>query len=377
MAFHDVQFPTDISKGSSGGPMRRTDIVTLRSGAEERNAIWANSRHVYDAGMGLRNTDDLYEVIQFFEARNGRLHAFRWKDWSDYRSGLPRQAVTAFDQDIGTGDGATVAFQLSKTYTSGANSYTRDITKPVEGTVLLAYTIATGAELIADATDMQTTNWSNDGATGAADGSSYGVYTSAYKIGVSGAGVRRWLNGGDWSAITGGETYRVVAIFKEDVDIGAQLRARCNLTGGNEDSIISGPFAAPVITDQSAGPVTNVTSTDLGGGFWQWTFDVTIDATATKCGVCPGNLNAGDPVIIMGASLRTVPTTEVVSDADYTINYLTGIVTFDAAPSALTTVSAGFEFDVPARFDMDYLSVSIDAFEAGAVPSISVIEVRE
>ena len=36
--FHDIRFPTTISRAASGGPERRTDVVVLGSGAEERNA---------------------------------------------------------------------------------------------------------------------------------------------------------------------------------------------------------------------------------------------------------------------------------------------------------------------------------------------------
>ena len=54
-------------------------------------------------------------------------YGFRFKDWTDYR---------ARGQAIGTGDGATKAFQLVKSYVSGAGSETRTITKPVQGTVV-------------------------------------------------------------------------------------------------------------------------------------------------------------------------------------------------------------------------------------------------
>ncbi len=48
MAFHNIRFPDNISRGARGGPERRTQIVTLASGDEERNASWANSRRRYD-----------------------------------------------------------------------------------------------------------------------------------------------------------------------------------------------------------------------------------------------------------------------------------------------------------------------------------------
>jgi uncharacterized protein (TIGR02217 family) len=38
-------------------------------------------------------------------------------------------------------------------------------------------------------------------------------------------------------------------------------------------------------------------------------------------------------------------------------------------------VTAGYEFDVPVRFDMEQLSISLAAFTAGHIPSIPLIEV--
>lgn len=211
MAFHEVQFPTDISKGSAGGPERRTDIVTLRSGFEQRNNIWAHSRRRYDASLGLRDINDLHDVISFFEARSGRLHGFRWKDWTDYRSKGPRTTATRTDVVLGVGTGSLATFQLVKRYSSGGIDYVRTIHKPVNGTVL---------------------------------------------VGVAGA-------------------------------------ARTERT-------------------------------------------------------------------------------------QYTIDYATGIVTFlpGSIPTAGQTVTAGFWFDVPVRFDTEYLAVSVDAFEAGAIQAIEVVEIR-
>jgi uncharacterized protein (TIGR02217 family) len=138
MQFHEIRFPTDISLGSQGGPERRTDIVTLGSGFEERNARWADSRRVYNAGYGVRSLDQLHAVIAFFEERRGQLTGFRWRDPADYKSCPPGASPQATDQRIGTGDGIATTFQLSKTYGSAYAPYTRTITKPVAGTVAVA-----------------------------------------------------------------------------------------------------------------------------------------------------------------------------------------------------------------------------------------------
>jgi uncharacterized protein (TIGR02217 family) len=137
-AFHEVQFPSDISYGATGGPRRKTQIVTLKSGFEQRNSSWLHSRRSYDAGMGTRNIDDLDAVVSFWEARNGQLYGFRWKDWADYKSCLPRANPTNADQLIGTGTGALTTFQLVKRYTSGGQEYARPIRKPVAGTLLVS-----------------------------------------------------------------------------------------------------------------------------------------------------------------------------------------------------------------------------------------------
>jgi uncharacterized protein (TIGR02217 family) len=138
MAFHEVRFPASLSLGSVGGPERRTEIVTLANGFEERNTPWAQSRRRYDAGLGMRSLDDLETLIAFFEARQGQMHGFRWKDWTDFRSCPASREPGALDQVIAIGDGVTNTFQLTKTYRSEAQSYTRSIVKPVAGTVRVA-----------------------------------------------------------------------------------------------------------------------------------------------------------------------------------------------------------------------------------------------
>jgi uncharacterized protein (TIGR02217 family) len=146
-AFHEVLFPLDIALKSAGGPERRTDVVVLGSGREERNARWAHSRRRYDAGYGIKTLEALSEVVAFFEERRGRLHGFRWRDRLDHASAAPGAAVAPTDQPIGTGDGAAVAFQLVKTYGGFYAPYQRPIAKPVPGSVRVA---VAGVEVAAD-----------------------------------------------------------------------------------------------------------------------------------------------------------------------------------------------------------------------------------
>ncbi|MEZ5853948.1 MAG: DUF2460 domain-containing protein [Hyphomicrobiaceae bacterium] len=138
MSFHETRFPTAISRGATGGPERRTDVVVLGSGFEERNARWADAQRSYNAGYGLRSLDDLHAVIAFFEERRGRLYGFRWKDHSDWKSCPPEQEPAAGDQVIGTGDGALATFQLTKRYGSLYAPYERRIQKPVAGSLVVA-----------------------------------------------------------------------------------------------------------------------------------------------------------------------------------------------------------------------------------------------
>lgn len=224
MAFHETRFPTGIAFGSRGGPRRKTIVASAGSGFEARNSKWADSRREYNAGYGIKSEDDIHTLIEFFEQRRGMLHEFRWKDRFDWKSCAPGGTPAFDDQTIGTGDGTTSTFQLTKTY--GTNLewiYTRDIKKPVSGTV---------------------------------------------KVGVNGV------------------------------------------------ELLSG-----------------------------WSVD-------TKTGIITFN------------------------SLDWNLVFDTEDYAFGNAPPAGHTVTAGYEFDVPVRFNTDYLEIDFKAFEAGDIPDIPIVEVR-
>lgn len=143
MSFHDVRLPIRLAFGSTGGVERRTEIVTLASGFERRSTAWAHGRRRYLIGAGVRALSDARALIAFFEARRGRLHGFRFKDFADF---------SAMDEPIGEGDGAQTEFQLIKAY----GDYARLIAKPVAETVrvylagveTLAFTLDEAAGLV-------------------------------------------------------------------------------------------------------------------------------------------------------------------------------------------------------------------------------------
>lgn len=155
MTFHDVRFPTTLSEGYTGGPGFRTDIVETDGGHEERIARWADARRTWRASRDLASQAQAAEVVTFFLARQGALHSFRFKDWSDHTSNADgRTAPTHLDQACATVDGSTTQFQLFKTYVSGSQSYPRRILLPVSGTVKIG---VSGSEVLSGWTVNLTT----------------------------------------------------------------------------------------------------------------------------------------------------------------------------------------------------------------------------
>ena len=122
----EARFPEDISYGSVGGPAFSTNISELTNGIEQRRINWSHPRCRYDVIYGVKSHSQLVIMMNFFYAHKGRALPFRFKDWSDYK---------ATKQNLGSGDGETSSFRMVKNYQAGNNSYTRTITKPVEGSV--------------------------------------------------------------------------------------------------------------------------------------------------------------------------------------------------------------------------------------------------
>lgn len=125
-AFHEIRLPEDISYGAQGGPSYDVDIVTSKGKREQRNLNSQEGLCLYNVGYGVRSLAQYTALLSFFRARKGKTYGFRYKDWLDY---------TATNQTIGSADGSTNIYQLIKTYEDAYGTDTREIKKPVSGTL--------------------------------------------------------------------------------------------------------------------------------------------------------------------------------------------------------------------------------------------------
>jgi len=124
--FDDVRLPEDIERGTMGGPMFKTTVITMASGKEQRNQDWEVVRGTYNVGYGIQKRSDIEAVYAFFHARRGRARGFRFRDWLDYK---------VVNGPVGTIAGQPLRRQLVRQYTDGVEPYIRLINKPIADTL--------------------------------------------------------------------------------------------------------------------------------------------------------------------------------------------------------------------------------------------------
>ena len=122
--FLDIAFPGSVGRGATGGPGFSTQIVTLASGAEQRNVNWSNSRGRWNISTGIRSRADMAAVIAHFHVVKGRAYSFRFKDWNDFDAA--DQAMMQITPTV---------WQIVKRYNRSFYEHVRTITKPVAGSV--------------------------------------------------------------------------------------------------------------------------------------------------------------------------------------------------------------------------------------------------
>lgn len=143
IGFHEVRFPEDVSWGSRGGPVYKTQVFTSHRGFEKRNVDWSQPMMQFNAAYGIKTDAHILNVINFFNARQGRLFGFRYKNWCNYQ---------IKEGPIATGDGFSRRLPMWKFYGfSGARHYKR-LRKIVRGSV---QGVQVGAEPVVEGVDFQ------------------------------------------------------------------------------------------------------------------------------------------------------------------------------------------------------------------------------
>lgn len=140
--YDDVIFPEHISLFAfKGKTERKTEVVELNSGSEQRNILWSQSRRSYDAGLVPRPASQWAEIDDLFDIVGGRGIGFLLKDWKDFEIAASEgkfYALTSAGVVTGTiGYGAGVpTYQMYRRRTNGSRTYDRKITKPKTGTTI-------------------------------------------------------------------------------------------------------------------------------------------------------------------------------------------------------------------------------------------------
>lgn len=369
MGFHEVQLPTDISYGAQFGPEFSTDIVKVGSGFEQRNANWSEALCSGDVGFGVRTLDQVQRLTAFFRARRGRAFGFRFKDWADY---------VATDSVLGTGDGVKYQWQLVKKYLdSGGYVSTRTITKPVLNTLTVYHD-----------GDVDETGWSADYTTGVITyenatqvtgrniGTGNGANTQfqlTYPYTYHGqnkeetvytpveGSVHVYVDGtetvGSWTQSTG-----LVAFY------GSRQLTNQNLGTGNGSQVnfqLRHEYATGSYREIKTPILTGSTTTIYSNGVLVAANLYTL--TESTGGVTFITAPVAGAILTANMTINDIPLAGVMVTADFQYNQ---------CPRAGAVVSASFEFDVPVRFDIDRLPLTLDNYGIYSVTGITIVELK-
>lgn len=132
-------FPICPAYGFSVDAFFLVKIIGREGGFEIVDRKWLHPRRTFEGvPLGDRAQEDIEDILYFWLAVGGMSGAFRFKDFTDYKSGRLGDAIEATDQPVLDLDTSPATFQLIKQYTRGGLTYTRPIRRPVGSTVVIA-----------------------------------------------------------------------------------------------------------------------------------------------------------------------------------------------------------------------------------------------
>ena len=92
--FHNVVFPEFLSKHASSSINFSTEIIETKSGFEIRKIERNIAKRSYIIENVICTAKEYNNFITFFQARKGRGHCFRFKDYFDYKVQNQKMYVT-------------------------------------------------------------------------------------------------------------------------------------------------------------------------------------------------------------------------------------------------------------------------------------------
>ncbi len=352
MAFDEVQFPPRIAYGSRGGPVFLTDVVRQENAFESRVAIYADADQKFNARSGIKSIADINLVVDFFYARMGKHRGFRYKDFRDFEA---TQAVMVVD--------GSNELQLVRNYISGPITFIRTIRKPVASP---AVTMRRNSSPFAAFSLDLTTGI----ATLTPDATNAIASSSLLAI----------------SAISLGNPAVVTSAINDFID-----NDFIKIAGAASNGMVELPDGEFLINQ-----LTTTTFELVGIDSTLFTAYDGTGATCRQPGISRSNPARVRSVAHGYSSTEIIFIDNVVGMTEinglFAAITIDGVDRFDIAIDSLLFTEYGSlgdaemhlqpgtdamdwtgEFDVPVRFDMDEMMVSLAAFEQGDIPDVPMV----
>lgn len=386
------RFPLHVRFERPGGPGHNVDAPRVESGQEYRNEAWGGEYiSEFQVGVGDLLLSEISDLNQLFNAAQGMALGFRMRDWGDFKSIPITEAgpdhdtvdvISALDQVISVDLATADIFQLRKTDRWGIAANAKTITKPsgvpdtATGTVLLAIqgiTIPTSRyDLLYVPTRM------------AREGhETVGRVTLAANIQKTVSGITQASSAVVTTSTAHGLSVNDSVHFGTDVGGMTQIRGKRGLiTAVGDSTHFTVAIDSTAFTAFTSGGTINTQRQNFA-------FNVSISAIKKQAfatitagsahGLVPGDIGIFSGVGGM-TELNGVTATVLDTPTDTTFHIDVSTIDFTTYTSGGTfavseRVTAGYEYDLPCRFNTNNLPRSFTAWNVAKV-DLLVIEIR-
>jgi uncharacterized protein (TIGR02217 family) len=305
-------FPYDISYNSVGSTRFATDVIVVDSGDDQRTSRWDQPLMEYDISYGVRTMEQLHALISFFRAVRGRLYAFNFKDPVDHSSSQA-VATEARSPPPATPFDQQIGLGDGLTY---------------QFPLAKTYSTPSGR-----ATQVRPITRPDP---------------NSVRLAVNGSEISSWTVSGETGMVT--LLSPVTLTIGHAITKSAFIAGVSTIAGQPGDFTPLKPYANKgrgVVLSGFANPLNNVPQSVLA------TLSAVASDGSSFTVAFPGNFGSG---VENGTTNITVAV--------------------NPAPAPGDTITAGFQFFVPCRFDTDTLPVQLEDYGIGSSNSIKLTEVR-